>query len=424
MAWLIWAIATAFTTFQFSLQTNSNLLVPDLQQHFFLSATGVGALSASIYLTFLPLQIPVGTLYDTFSTRNILTIGATLCGIGCVLFSSTNNLAIAYLGRMIMGLGCGTGYVGMLNIISTYFPARMFVFLVGLAECFSMLFTALLERLSAYSITHVGWQATFHYYGYMCFAFAALIWLAISRRAPSSPPEDTQNAGALFKNFLQNTKTVLTTKRAWIAGFFGCSMYAIISVFTALWGTAFFNDVYHMGRTQAAFAIEFIFYGIAIGAPLVTLYQTKYGNTRLTMIGTAIFTVIPLLLLIFVYPLNHFTIYALLMLMGAASSGYLLLFDVLKQIFPANIRGTAAGFGNMMVCLGGIVLQPLIGASLDFTHGIHSTKLSHYTMHDYRVGLSILIIFIVISTLAVMRIGSAAQIIEEQHQEAEASEEN
>ncbi len=411
MAWVIWTLATIFTTFQFSLQTITNLMVSGMQSNFHLSAAGVGALASSIYLTFLPLQVPVGMLYDNFNTRTILTIGASLCGLGCFIFASTDNLAVAYAGRMIMGLGCGTGYVGMLHIINIYFDARMFVFLVGLAESISMIITALIERMGAYIIENHSWQNLFHGFGVVSLILSFLIFITIekNKNADEHPTNDI-----LLKNFSNSLKTVASSQRAWIAGFFGCSMYCIISVFTALWGTKFLIDVYHMSRGGSAFAIEFIFYGIAVGSPIVTLYQSRYGNTRNTMIVTASLTILSILILLFVYPLNNFSIYMLLAMMGAASSGYLISYDILKQLFPANVRGTAAGFGNMLVCLGGLAFQPLVGLILDASHGTHSSGISHYSLHDYRVGLSVIIGFIFLATLAAVKIGSEQSIIQEQ----------
>lgn len=405
MAWFIWIIATVFSTFQFSLQTITNILSPDLQTHFHLNAAEVGNLSAAIYWTFLPLQLPIGLLYDYLNTRNILAIGAILCGIGCFMFSATDNIWVAYIGRMIMGIGCGTGYVGMLNIIHIYFSANMFVFLVGLAESISMLLTALLERVSAVSIVTYGWQHTMFLYAALNFFLAAIIFIFIRKNIDQSHDihEETSAATAILNNFKANIYTIIKNKYAWIACIYGCSMFCILSVITALWGTKFLMDVYGMSLKESAFAIEFIFYGLALGSPIVALYQSRYGHMKLTMLVCAITTVITMLLFLFIYPLYSIFIYIILFFMGALSSGYLLVFQALKDIFPAKIRGLATGFANMIVCVGGIIFQPIIGKILDFLHGpsTRTSTINFYTIGQYQVAFLVIILFIIISSIFV-----------------------
>ena len=91
-------------------------------------------------------------------------------------------------------------------------------------------------------------------------------------------------------------------------------------------------------------------------------------------------------------------IYLVLFCLGVAYSAQALVFVVGREISPSQLSGTAMATINMMVMLGGMFLQPVVGFILDFVwDGQIVNGLHVYSSLDYQKALSILPIGILLS---------------------------
>src|SRR3989338_9038414 len=131
MAWTVWTVTTAFVLLQFFLQLSSGELIDGLMKSFALTAFGGGILASSYYYIYVLLQIPAGMLLDRYGPRGILSAGALVVCLGSFIFSSASSVAMALLGRVLMGGGSAFAFVGCLNIISIWFPKRQFAFMAA-----------------------------------------------------------------------------------------------------------------------------------------------------------------------------------------------------------------------------------------------------------------------------------------------------
>ena len=94
---------------------------------------------------------------------------------------------------------------------------------------------------------------------------------------------------------------------------------------------------------------------------------------------------------------------ALFFLLGISASGQILTFAMTNDIFgKKGVIGTAIGFINMAVVLGGLILQPIGGFILE--HHAHITHHSdQYTLADYQLALIlvpiVMLVAVVVSSL-------------------------
>jgi len=92
----------------------------------------------------------------------------------------------------------------------------------------------------------------------------------------------------------------------------------------------------------------------------------------------------------------------LLFLIGFFLTGQTLVFASATEIMPSYMSGTVTGFVNMVVMVGGVVLQPLIGWLLDWAwDGIKENGVPIYTLTDYRLALSTIPMCMIISLIVV-----------------------
>ena len=97
-------------------------------------------------------------------------------------------------------------------------------------------------------------------------------------------------------------------------------------------------------------------------------------------------------------------------LLGLLYSAQSIVFAVGRELSPGEAAGTAMAITNMIVMLGAMLLQPLVGRLLDFSLIAHQgdtsatgpavdNVLKLYTLGDYQFALSIIPIGIVIAAI-------------------------
>ncbi len=395
-AWGMWAAAQLFALLQFSLQLSSGAMVGDLMNTFALTACGGGILSSVYYYIYVSLQTPAGILLDRIGPRRILSAGALLCGIGCYLFAEASSLELAIIARMLMGGGAAFAFVGMLTVLVRWFPVQRFSLMVGLVESLGMLASMGGGYYLAVVIDGMGWRSCMHGMALILFFIAPLLWLVIR----DEPVLQDAPAGSLarlsrhvpFADFWQALKKLLKNKQAWANATYSGLCFGVLSVFGALWGVPFLRLQYHLELTTAVFLANLLFAGAAIGCPLMSYLDTRFSSRSHLLAGGALLTGICLALIIFVPHLSFFMLGSLLLLAGVFCSTYVVSFAVGKEIVEPALHSTSMGFVNTLSVATAPLFQPLVGWVMDLLAVRGDDHLLHYSLMNYQVGLSLLVL--------------------------------
>ncbi|AHE66697.1 hypothetical protein Loa_01141 [Legionella oakridgensis ATCC 33761 = DSM 21215] len=78
-------------------------------------------------------------------------------------------------------------------------------------------------------------------------------------------------------------------------------------------------------------------------------------------------------------------------LLGLGAGGQTVSFAVVKDNNPAHLVGTACGFNNLSVLVGGAIFQPLVGVILHRSEGwrlVHDIPV--YTVSSYQKSLMVM----------------------------------
>ena len=73
LAWAICGLGALYYAYEYLLRITPSVMEHALREHFSLSATGFGLLSAFYYYAYVPMQVPVGVLMDRFGPRRLLS---------------------------------------------------------------------------------------------------------------------------------------------------------------------------------------------------------------------------------------------------------------------------------------------------------------------------------------------------------------
>ena len=109
---IIFLLAASFYLYEYALQVSPSVMSDAIMRDFSVGAVGLGTISAVYFYAYAPFQIPAGMLYDKYGPRSLITLAILVCVEGTFLFSSTDSVFSASLGRFLIGMGSAFSFRG------------------------------------------------------------------------------------------------------------------------------------------------------------------------------------------------------------------------------------------------------------------------------------------------------------------------
>jgi len=408
-AWSICGLGALFYAYEYLLRISPSAMEPALRSHFNLSATGFGLLSAIYYYAYVPMQLPVGLLMDRFGPRRLLTTACFICVVGAFMFAGTNVFAVAGAGRFLVGIGSAFAYVGVLKLATIWLPEDKLAMVAGLTAALGTIGAMFGDNVLGGLVESSGWQQAINYTAIFGIALMAVLWFCIHDHK-----RDLESGGTIdsFKKNMVDLGIILREKQIWINGMFGCLVYLPTTIFAELWGIPYFTHAHGLAPADAGFANSVLFFGFMLGAPTMGYISDKIKRRKLPMLVGAVGAAIIMSIILYMPGLNTHMLYALVFLLGLFYSAQAIVFAVGRELSPNEAAGTAIATTNMIVMIGAMFLQPLVGRLLDWSFHLHQAVPSVqglsvdkmqklYSVVDYQMALSIIPIGIVIAAILV-----------------------
>lgn len=368
----ICTLAAVFYCYEYYLRVAPSVISQELMRTFNISNAGLGLLSALFYYAYMPLQIPVGLLIDKFGTRLVLTFACLLCVVGTYVFAITNSLLVAQIGRFLVGFGSAFAFVGFLKICTNWLPHKFYAMMVGLCMLLGMLGAISGEVFLAKLMQQMSWRNALLIAAITGVILTLFMWVIIrDEPTESEDPDATLNNSTTLISALIKA---LKNPQIWLISIIGCFTFLPLSSFAEMWAVPYLETIGYP-KTQAAYASSMIFLGFGLGGPLFGLVSNWLCSRRIPLIvGALVSGVSATIIVMYPYlPIGYML--GALFLLGFFSSAEILVFAIGNDITPKSNSGTTIAIINMIVMLGGIILQPVIGIILDI---ISSSTASQY----------------------------------------------
>ncbi|MGD9153128.1 MAG: MFS transporter [Gammaproteobacteria bacterium] len=382
---IVCSLASFFYLYDFLLRVMPSAMTNDLMSHFHIGAAKLGIMLAILYYAYAPMQIPAGLLFDRIGTRLLLTIMVLMCAVGTLLFGITDSVIIATIGRFLIGFSSAFAFLGALVLAVRWLPHKYFALFVGLVQLLGCAGAIVGEAPIAIAVKHFGWQRTNLAAALIGFVLAILFWTLLRDHPEGAVIENKKSI-----NMIKQLSAVLKNSQNWWVGLYAFAIWAPVTVFAVLWGVPFLMTFYKINASVAAFAVSLVWVGVGIGCPLVGWWSDHVGKRCLPLYMTAFLGVITSCLILYINNTSIYLMYVWLFLLGASVSGMVVTFGVIKDINALSVVGTANGFNNMAILVGGIIFQPMVGFIL---HALWNGKLVNnipiYSLFNYRIALSI-----------------------------------
>lgn len=409
VGWLICALGAIFYSYEYFLRISPSVMEGSLREHFNLSATGFGMLAAYYHYAYVPMQLPVGVLMDRFGPRRLLTVACLICVVGSFMFADTFLFSVAATGRFLVGLGSAFAFVGVLKLATIWLPEDKLGMVAGLATALGTIGAMIGDNLLGYMVTSLGWQPTVNITAVFGMGLMLILWLGIKDNQRNQKQSGTVTT---FRKSMIDLGIIVRDKQIWINGIYGCLVYLPTTVFAELWGIPYLLHAQSLTPGEASLCNSIFFLGFTIGAPTMGFISDKIKRRKPPMLIGASGAAILMLMILYTPDLHFLGLSILLFLLALSCSVQSLVFAVGREVSPNEAAGTAIAMTNMVVMLGAMLLQPLVGRLLDWSllrreaihpelfHNISVDQLQQlYTAADYKVAMSIIPIGIFIAAI-------------------------
>ena len=391
--WLIVCCGMLFYCYNYFLRVSPSVMQNELSQAFHITATQFGTLAAFYYYAYTPMQVPAGMIYDKFGVRFVLCVACLVAVVGLSVFVSANSFFMAGFGRFMIGLGCAFAYIGTLKLASIWLPANRFATVAGLTTAIGMTSGALAQKYLTNVIEAIGYQEALRTALVMGVILSFVVVMLVRNRpknlsTSSNEMQTPINVGQL----LTALRLIFVNPQMWLIGIIGCLLYLPSSVFLDLWGIPYLKAVYQLTPEQAVAISSYTFYGWIISGPIIGAFSDKIKRRKMPLTVTGFFAALLLCAVFYLPGINVSGLYAIFFIIGFCCGAHPLCFALGKETNPIQISGTAVAVTNMLIMLGGVIFQPVVGKLLDMhtTSPLGQNGLPIYSSSDYTFALSVI----------------------------------
>jgi sugar phosphate permease len=372
----------------------------DLIKEFQTTASIMGLLGSVYFYCYAAMQFPAGLLSDSLGPRKSVTFFLIIASAGSIIFGFAPTIKVAFIGRVMVGLGVSMVFIPTMKIFSQWFRTHEFAFMTGIFNAVGGVGVLAATWLLALMTSLLGWRVSFALIGVCTFIVVALVWLVVRDRPadmgwPSISEINREDEGTAQIPqqipLLEGAKRVVSEKYFWpvaIWFFFDCGIFF---GFGALWGGPYLMHVYGMTRAEAGAVLSMIAWGMIVGSPPLGLLSDKIMKSRKKpfILCTFLLVIVMAFLNIFPADLSRPVLCLVFFIFSICASSVVIFgFTNIKELFPVEIAGTSTGMVNLFPFLGGAVFMPLLGRVLD---AYPKTAAGGYSLAAYKMLLLILL---------------------------------
>ncbi|WP_254524146.1 MFS transporter [Natrinema caseinilyticum] len=393
--WIGWGVlVSAF--FLVSLHRSSTAVLSEqLMRSFDTTGTSLGLLHSSFFYLYAVFQVPAGLLADRYGSRVIAAAGTILMSVGALVFGLSPTYGLAFVGRLLIGMGASVLFVAALRFCANWFRPDEFATMTGVTFSVGILGGLAATTPLAVAVTTVGWRSAMIGLGAVGLAVAVGITL-LSHDSPSAadlpPIENVPNrpnvtSAATLKRYVG---AAVREPETWLLGVMLFFMTGIGITIFGLWGIPYLVQTHDISVTEASVYLLLGNVGGMVGPTLFGWLSDRSGKRfGLIVLSTfvfgltwgvfAAFGTVPLIL-----------VGAIFLFSRVLRGGIPLAYTVIKERHPDGASGTVIGLINTMAWIGAAVFPVILGAALDaYWTGETVNGARVYTEFGYRIAFTI-----------------------------------
>lgn len=399
----VWGFGAVFYLLGFFHRVAPAVITGELMRDFQISAAALGNLSAFYFYSYVAMQIPTGILADRWGPRRLLTLGALVAAMGAVMFAWAPNIAWAAGGRLLIGGSVAVAFVCLLKLAASWFPARRFAMISGLALFCGIIGAVFAGTPLRIFVDQFGWRDVMLFSAATTILIGAGTWLFV-RDYPEEKgyrdfmPLPSHPAAQKDSGIIADVFHVLTYRNILLLFVIPGGIVGCVLTFSGLWGVPYLTTLHGLSPSSAATLTSALLVAWAVGGPFFGWLSDRLHNRKKLYLTGCGISVAGWATLILVRDLSLTALIPVLLITGFASGCMIISFAFAKESVPTHLAGTVSGVINMGVMAGPMILQPAVGWILDrMWTGSMVMDIRMYDVAAYRSGFGLMLLWVTAS---------------------------
>jgi sugar phosphate permease len=334
----------------------------DISRDLKLTPQQLGSLAGVLFYVYAVAQIPLGPMIDRLGSRLVISGSGVLTALGGILFSQADNLATAMAARILIGIGTASVLMATFTVFSHWFSKQEFGRVSGLMVAVGNLGNLFATAPLALAVAAIGWRNSFLTIGIAQVLVTVLVFGLVRDKPPVQAiaelsPETVKSGmmaawGEIFGN-----------RDFWLLGVIAFAWYGNYLALQGLWGGPYLMEVLHLSREATGRTLMYTSLGFIAGSTLTdTIARRFFHSYKKTLLAGQL----ALLLLMTGFlgwaellpqPLLMIVFFAI----GLAVSSGVMIYPIIRAMFPVRIVGTALTSLNFFVLMGAASTQQIMG---------------------------------------------------------------
>ncbi|WP_409365700.1 MFS transporter [Fluoribacter gormanii] len=381
---VMWFFPLSFFALQFILRLWPGLMMQEIMSQFSIDAASFGLLAAFYYYGYAGMQIPMAILLEKFGAQKVVFTFTLLCGLGALLFASTNNFYLALFSRFLIGASSAVGFLGVSKVISEWFSSNQYSQMVGFSFSVGLLGAVYGGKPVSQLIATYGGQHVGQVLALCSISIGLLAYLVL--RTPKNIK--TTKSNEINLSYLS---VLFTSRILWTLALANLLMVGALEGFADVWGVSYLTTAYGFTKSDAAFLVSFIFVGMLFGGPLLAFLSKKLGNYK--VIGfCGIGLALAFLVLLSDRVSNWWILSILFFVIGLMCCYQVIVFAAGSTLVSSKHLGITIAFLNCINMFGGSFFHTLIGKIMDYYwEGSYTANgLRQYSIQSYHHALVVI----------------------------------
>lgn len=358
----IFLLMAAGYLMSYGLRAINATIAPELSAELGLSNASLGTLTSAYFVGFAAMQIPVGIWLDRFGPRRVNASLMVIAGIGCLMLAAADSLQTLWFARMITGVGFAAGLMSAYAMFRLWFEPGVQTRLAAWILMCGTIGVLIATMPVRWALPLIGWRGIFVACGFVLILIGVAIWFGL----PKQREPDGQSRQS-FLSALAGYRHIVGSPFFWRMVIASGMMQGAFIALQTLWLGPWLVQVLGYTPDRAAQSL-FFFNGTLLLAYLFNGWLAPLLGTSLAMTIRTVAIAMPisfgLLGLIAGAPATA-GLWAWMLLAGV-NTVFTPVQARVGLAFPARMSGRALTAFNLVVFIGVVVVQSVLGVVIDW----------------------------------------------------------
>ena len=361
--WTIFGVLALIYILVYFYRVSLAVVAGDISRELRLTPQQLGSLSGILFYVYAAAQLPLGPMIDRLGSRLVISGSGILTATGGILFSQAESLASAMAARVLIGIGTASVLMATFTVFSHWFSKQEFGrvsgFMVAVGNLGNLLATAPL----ALAVAAVGWRNSFLVIGIVQVLVTMLVFAMVRDRPPRSAASESGTSAIEKTGMMTAWGEIFGSRDFWLLGGIAFAWYGNYLALQGLWGGPYLMEVLHLSRASAGTMLMCTSLGFIAGSTVTdSIARRVFRSYKRTLLaGQLALALLMTGFLGWVELLPPPLLMGVFFAIGLAVSSGVMIYPIIRAMFPVQIVGTALTSLNFFVLLGAASTQQVMG---------------------------------------------------------------